>query len=214
MNEGRRSDNCPVCGAIYRAKNDVGASYWCGGAYSFTEDAMTSPCPQTRIAELKTALQAMRGLTDVEKQQLEQHRLWLESSGMKGVKLDWHGANLRSADLRGADLREASLREANLCGADLRGANLREADLGKTKGILVFIPLGSRGDMLVAVIHADGWRVKTDYFWGTLAEFEAANTRMHADDGYGVQSRAAIAMLRALEAQYLAEYQSIKQEEK
>lgn len=60
MSEGRRSDTCPICGAIYKAKNDVGASYWCGGAYSFTEDVMTTPCPQQRIAALEAKIAALK----------------------------------------------------------------------------------------------------------------------------------------------------------
>ena len=45
---------------------------------------------------------------------LENHKLWLETSGKEGV----------SADLREADLRWANLSRANLKGVDLSGAEL------------------------------------------------------------------------------------------
>lgn len=45
---------------------------------------------------------------------LEDHKIWVESFGQKGVRAD-----LRNADLRGADLSGADLRVANLSGADL-----------------------------------------------------------------------------------------------
>jgi len=69
-------------------------------------------------------------LTDV----LEQHRLWLVTSGREGRRADLSGADLRGANLRGVDLsgvilRGADLRAADLIGANLRGANLSGADL-------------------------------------------------------------------------------------
>jgi uncharacterized protein YjbI with pentapeptide repeats len=120
------------------------------------------------------------------------------------------GANLRRANLRGANLRgaylcEANLCEANLCGANLCGANLCEANLYGAKGIRVITPDGSRGDILKAVIHADGWHIYTGCFGGTLPEFEAAVELEHASDKWGVLYRADITMLRATEQVFLDE---------
>ncbi len=63
------------------------------------------------------------------KQDLEQHRLWRESGGDKGTRLNWSGCNLRHADLSHADLWHANLWHADLWHADLSHANLRHADL-------------------------------------------------------------------------------------
>ena len=210
----------------------------------------------------------MRELNDTEKQQLEQHKLWLASNGKEGARLVWSGANLRGAylyeaNLRGANLYranlyeanlyranlyEANLYEANLCGANLCGANLYRANLYEAnlyracmceanlygadlcmaglygtnlrganlygacmcgaKGIRVITPDGSRGDMLKATIHADGWHIYTGCFGGTLAEFEKAVERDHANDKWGVLYRADIAMLRATEQVFLDEITS------
>lgn len=50
---------------------------------------------------------------------LENHKLWLETSGKEGVRAD-----LSEADLSEANLSEANLSRANLSRADLSGANL------------------------------------------------------------------------------------------
>jgi uncharacterized protein YjbI with pentapeptide repeats len=70
---------------------------------------------------------------------LRSHKLWLETSGLQGVKADLRGADLQNirlddanlcrADLRGADFENANLQSVNLRGADLRGANLKGANL-------------------------------------------------------------------------------------
>jgi hypothetical protein len=70
---------------------------------------------------------------------LEQHKLWVESGGARGVRANLYGADLASADLTGAnlygaDLASADLTRANLSGAFLysaylTGANLRDANL-------------------------------------------------------------------------------------
>ena len=65
---------------------------------------------------------------------LEQHKIWLSSSGEEGNQADLIGADLRDANLSGADLRDANLigadlRDANLIGADLSGAYLSGAYL-------------------------------------------------------------------------------------
>lgn len=60
---------------------------------------------------------------------LDEHKLWIESCGAKGVRADLRGANLRGAKLFRADLCMADLSEANLSKADLSGSNLCRADL-------------------------------------------------------------------------------------
>ena len=55
---------------------------------------------------------------------LDNHKLWLQTSGEKGKRAD-----LSYADLRYADLSSADLRSADLSYADLRSADLRSADL-------------------------------------------------------------------------------------
>jgi uncharacterized protein YjbI with pentapeptide repeats len=70
---------------------------------------------------------------------LRSHKLWLETSGLQGVKADLRGADLQNirlddanlcrADLRGADFENANLQSVNLRGAVLRGANLKGANL-------------------------------------------------------------------------------------
>jgi hypothetical protein len=121
---------------------------------------------------------------------LAEHNEWVMSGGKHGEKADLSGANLS-----GADLHEAALR-----GADLHGA-----DLSWAKGVRIICPDGSRGDMLKATIHADGWHIYTGCFGGTLAEFEAAVERYHANDKWGTLYRADIAMLRATEQVFLDE---------
>lgn len=61
------------------------------------------------------------------KEILDQHKIWLASSGKEGRK-----ANLSRADLRNSDLREADLRSACLSGADFSGNDLHKADLRDT----------------------------------------------------------------------------------
>lgn len=75
---------------------------------------------------------------------LEDHKLWLDTYGVKGKKANLArailaGANLRradltDADLRGADLKWANLERAYLRWANLAGADLREAYLNDIKG--------------------------------------------------------------------------------
>jgi uncharacterized protein YjbI with pentapeptide repeats len=65
---------------------------------------------------------------------LDQHRVWLESSGTEGTCGDLSGMNLAGRDLTAINLQGAQLHKTNLRGADLsmanlRGANLVEADL-------------------------------------------------------------------------------------
>ena len=55
---------------------------------------------------------------------LDDHKLWLKTSGEQGQR-----ANLRSADLSSANLSSANLRSANLSSANLSSANLSYADL-------------------------------------------------------------------------------------
>ena len=60
---------------------------------------------------------------------LAKHAEWVNNHGVKGVRANLWGADLRGADLEGACLWNADLGGANLSGADLRDANLRNADL-------------------------------------------------------------------------------------
>ena len=72
----------------------------------------------------------MRELTDIEREVLRKHDLWLKDEA-DGEQADLSGADLRGADLRGANLRGANLKGADLRRADLFGADLRGADLQK-----------------------------------------------------------------------------------
>jgi len=60
---------------------------------------------------------------------LDQHRIWLESHGREGSRLDLAVCDLRTADLRQRDLRQAGLAMANFSGADLSRAKLCGANL-------------------------------------------------------------------------------------
>lgn len=60
---------------------------------------------------------------------LDQHRLWIESDGVRGKRADLRSANLCNKDLHCADLRRADLSYADLVGANLCYANLSNADL-------------------------------------------------------------------------------------
>jgi hypothetical protein len=69
------------------------------------------------------------------------HKLWLDTDGREGVRIDWCGkdlpgatlayANLTGATLRGATLRWATLRGANFYRADLAGADFHQANLSE-----------------------------------------------------------------------------------
>ena len=102
----------------------------------------------------------------------------------------------KRADLSGADLSEANLREANLRGADLREANLSGADLRGAKGIISIGPIGSRGDILYAVIYPNSLMIKTGCFWGTADEFESAVEKTHGNNLHARAYRAALALAR------------------
>jgi hypothetical protein len=60
---------------------------------------------------------------------LEAHRLWMETDGAEGTRLDLSGANLAGADLRDANFTEANLSGVNLYGAVLSEINLSGANL-------------------------------------------------------------------------------------
>jgi len=62
-------------------------------------------------------------------QVLDQHRIWVESSGKEGARGHFSGADLTGVDLTGANLQGAELQKVNLRGADLSMANLRNAIL-------------------------------------------------------------------------------------
>lgn len=75
--------------------------------------------------ESALASDGMLGLAAI----LDQHRLWVETSGEEGTKADLSGVDLENADLTGANLQGAVLQRANLRGADLSMADLRHASL-------------------------------------------------------------------------------------
>ena len=60
---------------------------------------------------------------------LDQHKIWVETSGESGTKADLCGVNLSHSDLTGVNLEGAFLQRSNLIGADLSMANLRGASL-------------------------------------------------------------------------------------
>ena len=86
---------------------------------------------------------------------------------------DLSGSDLRGCDLSGSDLRGCDLSGCNLSGCNLLGSNLRGCNLRGSRGILIISPIGSRGDMLVAVIRDSAVWVKTGCFWGSVDIFEA-----------------------------------------
>ncbi len=65
---------------------------------------------------------------------VREHRLWLESDQVEGVRAALNRTDLSSADLAGADLSRgdlsgARLTRANLAGCNLTAANLVQADV-------------------------------------------------------------------------------------
>ena len=67
------------------------------------------------------------------KEILEQHKLWVETKGLKGERADLRrlnleGANFEGFDLEGVKLFGARLKGANFEGARLKGANFEGAD--------------------------------------------------------------------------------------
>jgi|GEM_PF-2159254 len=63
---------------------------------------------------------------------LEQHKLWVESSGNKGKRAKLSGVDLTGIDLCIAELTGADLSAANLCKIDLTGAELGGADFSRS----------------------------------------------------------------------------------
>jgi predicted RNase H-like HicB family nuclease len=106
------------------------------------------------------------------------------------------GADLRGAYLSGAYLSGAYLSGAYLSGAYLSGAYLSGAYLSGAKSILSIGPLGSREDILFAVIHKDCVMVKAGCFWGSLKDFSSAVKEKHAKDIHGKNYQAAIKMIK------------------
>jgi hypothetical protein len=60
---------------------------------------------------------------------LDEHQLWLDSSGHKGKRADLSGANLRFVKIQNRNLTHAILYSADLWYADLSGSILKFADL-------------------------------------------------------------------------------------
>ena len=111
---------------------------------------------------------------------------WANLSGADLHMANLSLAHLRMADLSGANLSWATLTYADLCEADLHKANLSKADLSwanlqDLQGALTIMPIGSRGDMLVAVRHDGSPNLKTGCFWGDIGAFRAALMLTHPD---------------------------------
>jgi uncharacterized protein YjbI with pentapeptide repeats len=66
------------------------------------------------------------------KEDVEQHKIWLESYSQDGKRFTAIKQDLSKAKLSGVNLAEANLSGANLSGADLSKINLSETDLNKT----------------------------------------------------------------------------------
>jgi len=125
-------------------------------------------------------------------------RAYLSGADLRRADLsraDLSRADLSGADLSRADLSGADLSRADLSGADLRRADLSGADLSGAKGILSIYPIGSRGDMLVSVIHKDSVMVKTGCFWDTLDNFKKAVKETHGRSDTALEYAACIKLI-------------------
>jgi len=71
----------------------------------------------------------MRELTEQEKEELAQHKLWLDTNAKQGKRLNWFNRDLRGVNLEGANLKEADFRYTNLSGANLKEATLEGVNL-------------------------------------------------------------------------------------
>jgi len=60
---------------------------------------------------------------------IESHKLWLDSEGKEGERVNLSGANLSGANLRGVNLTRANLTCAYLTSANLTEVNLTRANL-------------------------------------------------------------------------------------
>ena len=60
---------------------------------------------------------------------LHDHKLWLESEGVRGKRADFSGLDLTGMSLRNVNLKGAILKGAELTDVDLGGANLRGVTL-------------------------------------------------------------------------------------
>ena len=125
---------------------------------------------------------------------LENHKLWLETSGKEGVSADLREADLRwanlsRANLKGVDLRWASLREANLSKADLREADLSSADLSRAnlKGVDLS---GAELDFSNWPLWCGGLHVTTDR--RIMAQFAYHFCAQNCDDPDYIAARNAI----------------------
>jgi len=133
---------------------------------------------------------------------LENHKIWLldHTQGTRAYLsgADLSGADLDGADLSGADLSRAYLSGADLSGANLGGANLSGANLSGAKNVWSICPIGSRGDILVAVKHETGLMFMTGCFWGNEEDLIQSINRDHPNDIHGRNYHVAIEFLKML----------------
>ena len=87
---------------------------------------------------------------------------------------------------------------ADLSGADLSGADLSGADLRGATGVASIGPVGRDGRMIYAVAHADGTRIQSGCWWGSVEDTIARIEADYADDT--VARDCYIATVRALAA--------------
>lgn len=62
---------------------------------------------------------------------LDEHKLWLESSGSRGQAANLKGADLSGVNFREHDLRKANLKGVKLCDSNLNNANIQGSNLAK-----------------------------------------------------------------------------------
>lgn len=109
------------------------------------------------------------------------------------------GVDFSVADMTSADCYESWLRYCILKDADLDGLALRKAS-----GIIAIGPIGSRGDITLAVDHFCGdIMVKCGCFWGSFDEWRTHCEEEYAcDNPHGIAYRAAVHMIKAHASAY------------
>lgn len=112
----------------------------------------------------------------------------------------------------GASLRNATLLNCSLEGADmamcvLAGAEFIRVSFLDAKGFITIGPIGSRGDILRAVISPSGWRVTTGCFEGDLADFkQSIDKTYYTGEDWWSPYMYALDFLRSIEDEYKVRY--------